>query len=103
MKRIRRSAEVWQELIRQQEQSGMSPSAFCEQQGLSTKTFYRRRKVLRPARAEKPQRFIKVKSGSLPASASPSHELMLHYQKLKLQLPTSMAPGWVAALMKALS
>ena len=103
MKRIRRTNEAWQQLIRQQEQSGMSASVFCEQQGLSTKTFYRRRKALRPGRAEKPQRFIKVKSKSLPASVSPSHEMVLHYQKLKLQLSSSVDAGWVATLMKALS
>ena len=103
MKRIHRTNKAWQQLIRQQAQSGMSVLAFCEQQGLSSKTFYRRRKALRPGRAEKPQRFIKVKSKSLPASVSPSHEMVLHYQKLKLQLSSSVDAGWVATLMKALS
>jgi len=103
MKRIRRTNDAWQQLIRQQEQSKMSVSAFCKQQGLSTKTFYRRRKALQPAQAEKPQRFIKVNPGSLPVSISASHELSLHYQKLKLQLPSSVDACWVATLMKALS
>ena len=103
MKRLHRINEAWQQLIRQQAQSGMSASVFCEQQSLSSKTFYRRRKALRSAQAEKPQRFIKVKSESLPASVSSSHELSLHYQALKLQFSSSVDAGWVATLMKALS
>ncbi len=103
MKRIRRTNEAWRELIRQQEQSGMSPAAFCEQQGLSIKTFYRRRKALRPAQTERSQRFIQVKSGSRPVSVSPSQELSLHYQTLKLQFSSSVDACWVATLMKALS
>jgi len=102
MKRIHRSTEAWQKLFHQQAQSGMSVSAFCEQQGLSTKTFYRRRKALRSVPAEKPRGFIPVKTApaQIPASSSP---ILLHYRETRLHLSDSTAPSWVASLMKALS
>jgi transposase-like protein len=39
--------EHWQELILQQEQSGLSVHAFCEQRGLTEASFYNWRKQLR--------------------------------------------------------
>lgn len=62
MKRIRLSHESWQQLILQQENSGLSVSAFCAPQGLTTKTFYRRRKALRLDLAQAPRSFIKIES-----------------------------------------
>jgi transposase-like protein len=39
--------EYWQELIAQQEQSGLSVHAFCEQRGVTEASFYGWRKQLR--------------------------------------------------------
>jgi hypothetical protein len=47
----------WQELIRQQEQSKLSVSAFCRQQGFSDQSFYNWRKRLA---ADEPVRFALV-------------------------------------------
>jgi len=104
MKRIRRSTEIWQKLITEQEQSGLSASAFCEQQGLSTKTFYRRRKALRTSPGEKPKRFIQVKTDPVPLQtpASP-RSIVLHYQTTRLQFSDATPASWVATLMRALS
>jgi hypothetical protein len=103
MKRIHRSTEAWQKLFHQQAQSGMSVSAFCEQQGLSTKTFYRRRKALRSVPDEKPRGFISVKTGSTPAQTPASfRSILLHYREIRLHLSDSTAPSWVASLMKKL-
>ena len=46
IRRYRDKAE-WKRLVEEQAQSGMSGLSFCEQQGLSSKSFYRKRKVLR--------------------------------------------------------
>jgi transposase-like protein len=39
--------EYWQELVAQQEQSGLSVHAFCEQRGVTEASFYGWRKQLR--------------------------------------------------------
>jgi len=104
MKRIRRSTEVWQKIIRQQEQSGVSATAFCEEQGLSTKTFYRRRKALHLASTETPKSFIKIEAEPIPLQPTTSVQpMVLHYGEIKLSLPVSTDPSWMADLMKALS
>jgi hypothetical protein len=101
MKRIHRSTEAWQKLFHQQEQSRMSASAFCEQQGLSTQTFYHRCKALRSVPAEKPRGFIPVKTDSTPAQTSASsRSILLHYREIRLHLPDSKAPGWIASLVE---
>lgn len=45
-KRRRRSDAEWQQMIEQQEHCGLSAIAFCQQQGLSSKTFYKSRQLL---------------------------------------------------------
>jgi hypothetical protein len=102
-KRKRRSKAEWRELVEQQKHSGLSGVAFCDQLGLSRKTFYLQRKSLaqKPAGPEAGQ-FIKVnprtvKKMSVPAAA------VLHYRDSRLQLPVGADPTWVAELMKALA
>ncbi len=104
MKRIRLSYESWQQLILQQENSGLGVSAFCAQQGLSTKTFYRRRKALRLDLAQAPRSFIKIESTpvSLPP-VTPAQSITLRYGEITLSLPVSTDHSWIADLMKALS
>ena len=46
-KRDRRSDAEWQDIIERQEQSGLTGVAFCLQEGIYAKTFYRQRKLLR--------------------------------------------------------
>lgn len=104
MKRTRRSHEAWQEILKQQVQSGLNAAAFCREHGLSTKTFYRWRKALRHARAKTPQCFVKVKTGSAPVHRQASFDsISLHYREVELRFPASAAPDWIASLMKALS
>ena len=53
------SEKKWQELIRQQQQSRLSVSAFCRQHGFSDQAFYNWRKRLA---ASEPVRFALVDS-----------------------------------------
>ena len=46
-KREHRSNSEWQNIIERQEQSGLTGVAFCLQEGIYAKTFYRQRKMLR--------------------------------------------------------
>jgi len=103
-KRIRRSEAEWQHLIDQQERSGLSATAFCQQQGLSSKTFYKRRQALRQQRSAAPsaERFIKVQPKSTAAMATPP-TVVLDYQNTRLQLPAGVDVLWLTKLMQALS
>ena len=45
-KREHRSNAEWQDIIERQEQSGLTGVAFCLQEGIYAKSFYRQRKLL---------------------------------------------------------
>ncbi len=83
----------WQELIRQQEQSKLSVSAFCRQHGFSDQSFYNWRKRLA---ADEPVRFALVDANPLEADRRASLELILASgDRLRI------APGADAATLRA--
>jgi hypothetical protein len=97
-----RSNIEWRKLIEQQAQSGLSGLAFCQQQGLLAKTFYRQRKLLRQ------QNLVPVKHSFVrvqPKAINPvsgGQAAILQHRESRLQLPTGTDPLWLAQLMKAL-
>ena len=101
--RKRRSKAEWRDLIEQQKHSGLNGVAFCDQRGLSRKSFYQQRKslALKPADLE-PGQFIKVNPRSVK-KLSVAAAAVLHYRDSRLQLAVDADPTWVAALMKALA
>jgi transposase-like protein len=100
-KRRRRSDAEWQQLIEQQEFSGLSTIAFCQQQGLSSKTFYKRRQRLQSkATDQTDKRFIKLQPQA--PSAAPSTTVLV-YRDSRLELPDGITAQWLAELMQALS
>jgi hypothetical protein len=64
----------WQELIRQQEQSKLSVSAFCRQHGFSDQSFYNWRKRLG---VSEPVRFALVEARASEAERHAPLELIL--------------------------
>ena len=102
-KRQRRSDAEWQQLIEQQQRSGLSAHAFCQQQGLTSKRFYKRRQGLRQQMtvAESTERFIKIQSPSTPVAATTP--AVLHYHDSQLHVPAGVDARWLAQLMQALS
>lgn len=102
--RKRRTDAEWQHLIDQQQKSELSAFVFCQQQGLSCKTFYKRRQKLQQKiiPTAKPNRFIKIKSGSGSAKL-PVSPVVLYYQDSRLQLEPDTDVLWLAKLMKALA
>ena len=68
------SEKKWTELIRQQQQSGLSVSVFCRDRGLSDQAFYYWRKRLS---ARKPVRFALVAAGAATTSDPAPIELLL--------------------------
>jgi hypothetical protein len=102
-KRDRRSDAEWQEIIERQEQSGLTGVAFCLQEGIYAKTFYRQRKMLRrKGLLVETKQFIQVQ----PKSVQPMPiqlSMVLEYRDSRLQMPAGAEPLWLAQLMKALS
>ena len=67
-------AKKWSELIRQQQQSGLSVSAFCRDRGFSDQAFYYWRKRLS---AREPVRFALVAAGAATTTDTAPIELLL--------------------------
>ena len=103
-KRQRRSNAEWQQLIEQQQRSGLSAHAFCQQHGVTSKTFYKRRQALQQQTTamDATERFIKVQPTSTPVTV-PATTAVLHYHDSQLRLPVGVDARWLAQLMQALS
>jgi transposase-like protein len=83
----------WQELIRQQQQSKLSVSAFCRRHGFSDQSFYNWRKRLA---ADEPVRFALVEANPSGAERFAPVELILASgDRLRI------APGTDAATLRA--
>jgi len=101
--REHRSNAEWQDVIERQDQSGLTGVAFCLQEGIYAKTFYRQRKLLRrKALVTKPNRFIQVQPKSVPAMSIPP-AMVLQYRDSRLHLSAGTDSLWLVQLMKALS
>ena len=86
----------WQELIRQQQQSKLSVSAFCRQRGFSDQSFYNWRKRLAADGKDEPVRFALVDATRSGADRHASLELILATgDRLRI------APGTDAATLRA--
>lgn len=106
MKRRRyRSEAEWRRLVEQQTLSGMTGLAFCEQEGLSPKSFYRNRKALQQDSGKTASRcsFVQVMPRSIDQERSTSSLIEVVYRESHLRLPSNTDPVWLAQLMKALS
>jgi hypothetical protein len=101
--REHRSIAEWQDIIERQKQSGLTGVAFCLQEGIYAKTFYRQRKILRrKALVAQTKQFIQVQPK--PVQAMPIQPAMvLQYRDSRLQMSAGAEPLWLAQLMKALS
>ena len=102
-KQEHRSDAEWQDIIERQEQSGLTGVAFCLQEGIYAKTFYRQRKLLRrKGLVAKPSQFIQVQPKPVPTMPI-QPGMVLQYRDSRLQMPAGADPLWLAQLMKTLS
>jgi hypothetical protein len=92
-KRDRRNDAEWQDIIERQEQSGLTGVAFCLQEGIYAKTFYRQRKLLRrKGLVATTKQFIQVQPKSV--QTMPIHPAMvLQYRDSRLQIPARTIRG----------
>ena len=102
-KREHRSNAEWQDIIERQKQSGLTGVAFCLQEGIYAKTFYRQRKLLRrKGLVVETRQFIQVQPKPVPAMPI-QPAMALQYRDSRLQMPEGTEPLWLAQLMKFLS
>ncbi|RUO21830.1 IS66 family insertion sequence element accessory protein TnpA [Aliidiomarina haloalkalitolerans] len=99
MSRAYRTREQWRELIAEFEQSGMSQKDFCEQRGLSTAYFGKRRLRLQREAEDNDTGFALA----VPQSPNSQQTLQLRIGQTELMLPLSVSPRWIAQLVKELS
>jgi hypothetical protein len=105
-KRKHRSQAEWQAIIQQQKDSGLNAAEFCRQQGLLSKTFYKRRlaqSVVANVQTSHPS-FIKIRKPSTQIASSTSGPVgILHYHNSQLHIQSNTDAHWLAQLMQALS
>lgn len=71
---VSKREKKWADVIRQQQQSGISVSAFCRDRGFSDQTFYNWRKRLA---GREPVRFALVAAGTASSADQSPIELLL--------------------------
>lgn len=97
MSRKYRSLEDWRTIIEAQEASGESVVAYCEQQGISPKYFWNRRRAVRGAgRADG---FVAV---APPERDVDNAQVTVSWRDARVSLPASLPPTWLAELLRAL-
>lgn len=101
----RRSQAEWQHIFHQQKISGLNVVAFCQQQKLSSKTYYKRRRDLNglPVSEVPTASFIKMTKPVRTATAFTNGAGILHYANSQLHIPSGCDVQWLAKLMQALS
>ena len=101
----RRSQSEWLRILQQQKTSGLNVKAFCQQQALSSKTFYKYRRGLSvlPDSEVPATSFIKI-TKPVRQATDPSGTLgVLHYANSQLRIHSGCAVQWLARLLQALS
>lgn len=97
MSRKYRTLEDWRAIIEQQEACGESVVAFCQQQGISPKYFWNRRRAVRGA--ERCDNFVAV---APPKRSDDNAQVTVNWRDAQVSLPASLSPAWLAELLRAL-
>ena len=91
-------AQNWAMLIQECKASGMTNKEFCEQRGLSEKSFYYWQRKLREQIIEEsvPQLV------SLPLPEEPKNQLQISFRGAELKLPAGIDMDAVSALLRSI-
>jgi hypothetical protein len=102
--RVYRSAQQWQSLIKQFDQSQTSAEAFCEQHDLGLKSFHhwRYRFSAHIKRRAKQKAFVELKPSVCPTLNTATMSLHVG-DAVRLDLPTSMPTDQLVQLLKAVA
>jgi len=101
----RRSQSDWQRILQQQKSSGLNVKAFCQQQALSSKTFYKyRRDLLVLPDSEVPATsFIKMTKPARQATDLTDTMGVIHFANSQLHINSGCNAQWLAKLLQALT
>jgi hypothetical protein len=101
MRRKRRTAADWREVLSAYEASGLSGVAFCQANGIGQKSFYRARGQYGSAERLSSTRFVQVAAKEASSVVSPAIELVVPCGTIRMG--SGVSPMWVADLVKSLS
>ena len=97
--KIKRTAEQWQVIFEEQQQSGMTIEAFCRQKDIPITTFYNSRKKLERRQLS----FIKATvTQTQQVEALSVSDITLMHGQTKLSLPITCEPQWLAEFVNGL-
>lgn len=103
----KRTREQWQELFVQQEASGLSAAAFCQEHDLCPKYFSLRRKQLMKNDGEVETGFVraqvKQETKREACGVAAAAALIIHSNAGQLVFGTLPAPQWLAQLLRDLA
>jgi len=102
MRRKRRTAGEWREVLSAYNASELSGVAFCEANGIGQKSFYRARGKYGDSAPESTSGFVQL-SGGWPASSASSSPIELILPHCKVRLDGEVSPVWLADLVKSLA
>jgi hypothetical protein len=98
---MRFSTQQWQELFKEQDDSGLSIAAFCRDKNIKVKNFYNNRSNHLKKVQVSP--FIIAKKPK-PKSSGPEYpKVTLLCGAGQLSIPTTVSPVWLAQLINALT
>lgn len=98
---MKHSTQQWQELFKEQENSGLSIVAFCRDRNIKVKNFYNNRSNhLKKTQAST---FILAKKPASKPSISDYPKVTLLCGGGQLHIPTTVSPVWLAQLINALA
>lgn len=91
--------EQWRQIIQDCQESGLSNKAYCEQQGISEKTYYYwLRKLRRLAMEQAEPQIMELKA----ERGGQSEELYIRYRGAEMTLPAETDIEAIAAILRAL-
>ena len=90
-----RNLEQWQEIIREQQTSGLSAVAFCKNNNINPKYFSHQKNKLHPEKAA----FIKAATAEINLNES----ISIIHGNTTLKLPASTPTQWITECIKALN
>ena len=96
--RITRSQEQWQTLIDDQQTSGLTIIDYCQQQQLSTSSFYAIKKKLGMTSGN----FVRAKITQQVELIEEKALITLSIGKVNISLPSTTSPTYLSQLLRAL-
>jgi len=86
----------WSEQIKAQQESGMTVTAYCAQNGINIKTYYYHLRKVREKCMESEPEIVPV---AIPRTAS---DIRIEKNGLQITLPSDISPGTLLTLVQAL-